>query len=403
MPPSRTNKNNDQDRRDRRPDPLSRPPERTGARDESIQRHVGEVGSASRISQPTRGLSSTPRGGRSGHRGRGGYSHVGGRGGFQSNRPSSSMHWNQPEPEPETSYELSATAWMTRVCSADGVVATKLTPSGLGGGFVNNWYTGTADKGLWIQSEKLKGLEKMVQRVVDDNPHAEGFQVTITPVPAGKFASIEKRHTQKVVMNNNFIGHDGKPVGLFGTGIQAPNETKPVVVGECDLCGGKKHLLTDCVMRAYKGYVSGCPLCNNCKHGVESCDKFKVMSLQEKVQVLIQKRANRPPLRTSKPWHTYLHEFCTRREFIPGVIAGFPWSEQFCKDMGPKGMKKIQAEFDANPEGYAFDLVDEKTASFEKVFETYWRPVGLAWPAVLGPRIKSEGADGRVIKTEPEA
>ncbi|KAG5821593.1 hypothetical protein H9Q71_000124 [Fusarium xylarioides] len=403
MPPSRTNKNNDQDRRDRRPDPLSRPPERTGARDESTQRQLEEVGSASRISQATRGLSSTPRGGRSGQQGRGGYSGVGGRGGPSPYRFSSSVSWGQPQSEDVPSLQCSASAVMTRVCGEDGVIATKLTPTGPGGDFGPNWYTHTADKGYWIYSEAGVGFDKMAKRLKEDYPEAAAINVTMSAVFPEKFEAVEKRHTQKIVMNSHHLREDGTPAGLFGTGIQAPNETKPVVVGECDLCGGKKHLLTDCVMRAYKGHVSGCPLCNNCKHGVESCDKFKVMSLQEKVQVLIQKRANRPPLRTSKPWQTYLHEFCTRREFIPGVIAGFPWSEQFCKEMGPKGMKKIQAELDANPEGYAFDLVDEKTASFEKVFETYWRPAGLAWPAVLGLRIISEGADGRVIKTEPEA
>ncbi|KAF5572308.1 hypothetical protein FPANT_13200 [Fusarium pseudoanthophilum] len=368
-------------RRNRRDDPLSRGP----------QRQVEGLNLGQPVTQQ-QGHSSAPRGKRSGQRGRGGYSGVGGRG-------SGSMNWNQSQHVPDTAYECSTTAWMTRVCAADGFVATKLTPSGLGGGFGNNWHTSTADKGLWIHSEKLKGLDKVAQRVVDDNPNAEGFQVIIAPVYPAKFAAIEERHTQKIVMNNNFVGHDGKPVGLFGRGIQGPSEEKPVAKGECDLCGSKTHLLKDCVMRAYKGHVSGCPLCNNCRHGVESCDKFKAMTLQEQVQVLVQDRKDRPPLNTSKPWWRYLHEFCTPEEFVPGVIAGFPWSPEFCRNKGPKGMKKIQEDYDANSEGYAFD-VDEKTASFDKVYETYWQPNDMAWPAIFGPCIKSEGADERVVKVE---
>ncbi|KAF5678774.1 hypothetical protein FCIRC_6388 [Fusarium circinatum] len=400
MPPSRTN--NDQDRRDRRPGPLSRPPERTSARDESTQREMVEVGSASRISQPTRGLSSTPRGDRRG-RGRGGYAGVGGRGGHSSNRPSGSTRWNQSQPEPETVYKHTNTALMTRVCAADGMFATKLTPTGLGGGHGNNWFAKTPDKGYWIRSEAGTGVDAMLQRLKRDNPEATGFHITASCIIPDKFEAIDRDHTQKIVMNNDFRDKDGKPAGLFGTGIQPPSERKPVPKGACELCGSKKHLLSDCIERGFKGQVSGCSICNSRSHYVDSCDHFNSMSLLEKVQTLVQKRANRPPMKTSTPWWKYLHDFCSGEEFVPNVVVDFPWSKPFCEKKGSKGMKKIQQDFDANPEGYAFDEANEKTGSFEKVFETYWEPAGMAWPAVLGPRIKSEDVGGQFIKTEPEA
>ncbi|KAG4259226.1 hypothetical protein FPRO03_13160 [Fusarium proliferatum] len=389
------NNNNGQDRRSRRHDPPGRAPERTVKREESPQQGMDSLSVAQRVSRPSETRSSTPRGGRPGQRGRGGYHTVGGRGGRggqSSNRPRSSMHWNQSQPEPETAYQYSATALMTRVCTADGVPATKLTPTGLGGGFGNNWYTGTANKGLWIHSDSGVGLDKMAKRLKEDNPEATGFVITMSTIIPGKFEAIERDHTQKVVMNNDFRDKDNKPVGLFGRDIQAPNEKapsekapsekapsekapsekapsekKPVVEGGCKLCGTKSHALTDCVVRGYKGH-----------------------------------RASRPPLNTSKPWHTYLYELCTPQEFIPGVVKGFPWSKSSCTKKTSQEMQKIQREIDADPEKYVFD-VDAKTASFEKVFETYWQPVGMAWPAMLGPRIKSEDVGRRVIKTEPEA
>ncbi|KLO87973.1 uncharacterized protein LW93_5139 [Fusarium fujikuroi] len=106
--PKENNNNNGQDRRSRRHDPLGRAPERTVKRGESPQR----------VSRPSETRSSTPRGGRPGQRGRGGYPNVGvrgGHGGHSSSRPSSSMYWNQPQPESETMYKYSAMAWMTRV------------------------------------------------------------------------------------------------------------------------------------------------------------------------------------------------------------------------------------------------------------------------------------------------
>ncbi|SCV54010.1 uncharacterized protein FFB14_13422 [Fusarium fujikuroi] len=387
----KTNNDNGQDRRSRRDDPLGRAPEHAGAREDSPRQGIERLNVAQRVSRPSQTRSSTPRGGRPGQRGRGGHHTVGGRGGRggqSSNRPRSSMHWNQSQPEPETAYQYSATALMTRVCTADGVPATKLTPTGLGGGFGNNWYT---------DAKRLK----------EDNPEATGFVITMSTVIPGKFEAIERDHTQKVVMNNDFRDKDNKPVGLFGRDIQAPNEKalsekKPVVEGGCKLWGTKSHALADCVLRGYKGHVNGCPICDDQRHAVDSCEEFKAMSLQEKVKLLVQQRTNRPPLNTSKPWHTYLYEFCTPQEFIPGVVKGFPWSKSFCTKKTSQEMQKIQREIDADPEKYVFD-VDAKTASFEKVFETYWQPVGMAWPAMLGPRIKSEDVGRRVIKTEPEA
>ncbi|QGI66669.1 hypothetical protein CEK26_010628 [Fusarium fujikuroi] len=382
------NKNNGQDRRSRRHDPLGRAPERTAKREESPQQGMKSLSVAQRVSRPSETRSSTPRGGRPGQRGRGGYPNVGvrgGHGGHSSSRPSSSMYWNQPQPESETMYKYSAMAWMTRVCTADGVPATKLTPSGPADGFGNNWYTDTADNGLWIRSETGLGLDNMAKRLKEDNPTAVGFNITMSAIIPDKFEAIERDHTQKVVMNNDFGDKDGKPVGLFGRNIQAPSEKKHVVKGWCKLCGSKSHTLTDCVMRGYKGHVTGCPICNDQKHAVDSCEQFRAMSLQEKVKILVQQRANMPPLKTSKPWHTYLYEFCTREKFVPGVVFGFPWSQKFCRDIGYKGMEKIQAAFDAYPEWYVF-AIDPKTASYGKVFETYWQPAGMVWPAILGPR-----------------
>ncbi|KAF5232492.1 hypothetical protein FANTH_12953 [Fusarium anthophilum] len=402
MPPSRNNKNNDQDRRDRRPGPLSRPPERTSARDESTQPEMGEVGSAKRTSQPTRGLSSTPRGGRSGQQGRGGYSGVGVRGELSSYRPSGALSWSHSQSEAHAlAFKGVAAAQMTLVADSGGMIATKLTPTGTGCSGLSNWYAITPE-GYWCHLETLTGIDRMAKRLLEDESEAVGVNIVVTPVIPGVFEAIEERHTQKIVMNNHFLGEDGKPAGLFGTGIQPPSEKKPVVRVECEICGSDKHVLSDCVERGFKGQVSGCSICNSRSHYVDSCDHFKAMSLLEKVQTLVQKRANRPPLKTSKPWWKYLHEFCNGEEFVPNVVVDFPWSKPFCESFGWKGMKKMQANFDANPEGYAFDEADEKTGSFEKVFETYWKPAGMAWPAVLGPRIKSEDVGGQVIKTELE-
>lgn len=291
------------------------------------------------------------------------------------------MSWNQPQPEAVPSFKKSVTAWMTRVCAEDGVIATKLTPTSLGGGFGSNWYANTPE-GVWCQSATGAGIDRMAKRLMEDEPDAIAVNAILTPVIPRVFESISARQTQKIEMNNNFGGNDGRPVGLFGRDIQAPNEKKPVVEGECELCGSKKHILADCIERGHNGHVSGCTICNSRKHYVDSCEQFKSMSLTEQVKILVSQRAKRPPLKTSKPWHTYLHEFCTSDEFVPGVVVGFPWSKSFIEGQGRIGLRKIQSAYDADPDNYVFE-VDPATSSWEMVHETHWKPMRKRWPTIL--------------------
>ncbi|KAF4944716.1 hypothetical protein FGADI_12491 [Fusarium gaditjirri] len=415
MPPSRTQDNNGQSRRSRRPGPLSQPPERN-SRDESTQRQTEELSLEERIAQLERGHSSTPRGGRSGHGGQGSHSGKRGRSGPSSYRSSGAVSWNHPQPEAVPTYKHSPTAKMTQVCAEDGVVATKITPTGLGGGFGPNWYTQTPT-GAWCHSSTGRGIDNVATKLMDEDPKATAIIATFTKVYDQSFEAISSRRTQILEMDNNFCGKDGKPVGLFGRDIHTPDQTKPVglfdrdiqapsvkkpvLEGECPLCGSRKHVLADCLERARKGFVHGCGICNSGKHYVDKCEQFLSMSLTEQVKILVSQRGNRPPLKTSKPWYMYLHEFCTSEEFVPGVVVGFPWSEKFCEDKGYNGLKKMQSAYDADPKNYVFET-DPATSSWEMVHETYWRPAGKPWPKVLGSRIKVEDANERVIKTEPE-
>ncbi|KLO81566.1 Uncharacterized protein Y057_7544 [Fusarium fujikuroi] len=373
------NNNKGQDRRGRRDDPLGRAPERTGARDGSVQQGMEGLSLAQRVSQPSHTRSSTPQGGRSGQRGRGGYPNVGGRGGRPTYRSNSAMNWNAPQPEEVPSFKKSAQAWMVRVCAEDGVTATKITPTSLGGGFGPNWFAPT-NEGYWCQSATGAGIDKIAKRLKEDEPDAIAITAILSPVIPGRFESIYGRHTQKIEMNQDFRDQDGKTVGLFGRDVKLPSERKPVPEGGCELCGSKKHLLADCIERGYKGHVNGCSICNSRSHYVDSCSRFKAMSLLEKIVLLVQKRANRPPLKTSTPWWEYLHDFCNGDEFVPNIVLGFPWSPSFCQKLGQKGMKKIQEEFDADPEGYEFEV---EMSTFQQVHNTYWRSKSLPWPKIL--------------------
>ncbi|KAG7410639.1 hypothetical protein LZL87_002606 [Fusarium oxysporum] len=227
MPPSRNQEKNAQVRRDRRAGPLSQPPERGDARDESTQRQMEDLTFAEANSNHTRGRSSTPRRGRSGQQGRGGYSGVRGRGGPSSYRPSGAMSWSQPQPEAVPALKRATEAWMTRVGADDGVVSTKLTCTDLAG-YSSDWYTATPE-GLWCQSSTGAGIDKVATALLDEVNEAIAVNVIITPVIPRKFDSIECRQTQKLEMGNNFRGKDGKQAGLFGRDIQAPSQKKPVV------------------------------------------------------------------------------------------------------------------------------------------------------------------------------
>jgi hypothetical protein len=399
MPPSRNQEQNVQDRRQRRPGPLGQPPQRREARDESTQRQHGYANFEQGVPTQPRGRSSTPRGGRSGP-GRGGFSGArGSRGGPHSCRSSGAMSWSQSQPEAAPAFKRATTAWMTRVAAEDGVIATKLTPTGLGGGYSANWYASTPE-GYWCQSSTGAGLDKMAKLLMDEEPDAVAVNVIMTPVIPKVFDSIEIRQTQKLEMSNNFCGKDGKPAGLFGREIQAPSEKKPVVQGECELCSSKKHILADCIVKGYKGSVGGCTICNSRAHLIDSCEQFQSMSLTGQVKIVVSQRANRPAIRSSKAWHTYLHEFCMSNEFDARVVTGFPWSKGFCKVKGFNGLKKIQAAYEADPENYVFE-VDDKTRNWDMVYVTCWQPANMVRPKVLGGDIKSEGDEG-VVKSEPD-
>ncbi|KAF4969288.1 hypothetical protein FSARC_3443 [Fusarium sarcochroum] len=157
---------------------------------------------------------------------------------------------------------------------------------------------------------------------------------------------------------------------------------------QCALCRSESHSMSG-HLKASKGQINACILCNRTNHYVDTCDKFKAMTMSEQMDLLVASRANMPAVKTSVPWHELLWHYLQSNESkgqdakIPDV---FPWSESFAierafEDHG-KAILALQAKYDQA--GNKDPLpVDPDTSSMEAIFQNFWAPKGYIWPESL--------------------
>ena len=131
--------------------------------------------------------------------------------------------------------------------------------------------------------------------------------------------------------------------------------------------------MRDCLF-ASRGYILGCTLCNICDHPVDTCERFKQMSMKEKTELLVYERGNRPMLHTSpgRPaWHWYLKEYL--EEAGPGAMPNaVPWTSEFAKEFRARpDFSDIQAQWVVERDVDALPK-DPAHGSFDAVRQLYW-------------------------------
>lgn len=132
--------------------------------------------------------------------------------------------------------------------------------------------------------------------------------------------------------------------------------------------------MKDCLF-APRGYIPGCTLCNSPRHAVDTCDQFKVMSMEEKVRLLVFERGNRPMMETSPDqpeWHWYLREYLKEAGQDAAVPQAFPWTSEFAREVRKRpDFREIQAQWDADS-GVDTLPMDPAHGSFDAVRQLYW-------------------------------
>ncbi|KAF5663336.1 hypothetical protein FDENT_13164 [Fusarium denticulatum] len=142
-------------------------------------------------------------------------------------------------------------------------------------------------------------------------------------------------------------------------------------------CGGDGHLLAHCIT-AKDGAIRICFFCRDNNHLTDECERFRRLSLIDKVKLLVVDRGNMPALATKKPWWGYLYDLLDADdpESIPDFAMGFPWTVPYAVSLFSgkvgKGINVHQATFD-----YSHDrsvLPKNKTlCGLEDVWDVLWQ------------------------------
>ncbi|KAJ4015432.1 hypothetical protein NW752_006896 [Fusarium irregulare] len=144
--------------------------------------------------------------------------------------------------------------------------------------------------------------------------------------------------------------------------------------GSCCINCEEDHVVKDCLF-APRGSIPGCTLCNSPGHLVDTCDKFKEMSIEKKAELLVYERGNRPMLETSKDkpeWHWYLREYLKDAGQDVAVPKAFPWTSAFAKEVQKRpDFIEIQAQWDADKNIDSLPK-DPAHGSFDAVRQLYW-------------------------------
>jgi len=156
----------------------------------------------------------------------------------------------------------------------------------------------------------------------------------------------------------------------------------------CFVCHSDTHPTLLCLRLLDRG-LGFCLICREDEHDIGDCPAFNTMNLSRQVQLLVADRVGLPPLRKGFPWWDYLHRWMNDPVSENKVLAGFPWSENFAKEItsreGGQYVKRLQAEFDKEFDRSVLP-VDESTRTINGVYTNLWCPANVrGWVESAGP------------------
>ncbi|CEI38630.1 hypothetical protein FVEN_g4815 [Fusarium venenatum] len=193
--------------------------------------------------------------------------------------------------------------------------------------------------------EEIRRLLKMhlknVKAALENNKAAlEGCNTTMIEAGGGPTATIKTENSGST---------DEKVTPAPGKKRKAEVEECMTCKGKsCGMCKSKSHTMEHCLLN---GSIAGCVLCDTTSHDIDECTKFTGLSMDEKLNLLINERAGLPPLRTSELWHqmllAWLHDKESEGKEAPSM---YPWTLDHASNVsrGVDGRHnyKLQSRFD---------------------------------------------------------
>ncbi|KAM0241331.1 hypothetical protein ACHAPO_002138 [Fusarium lateritium] len=155
----------------------------------------------------------------------------------------------------------------------------------------------------------------------------------------------------------------------------------------CGLCKSKGHTLEHCLLTE-NGFIKGCVLCNTTSHNVDRCAKFTGLSMDAKLNLLVNERAGLPPLSTVKSWSNmmlaWLHDNESRGKEAP---VGYPWSNLHASIVsgGVYGRLnyKLQSRFDRSGHDRSILPKYKWHEDAVAVWRFHWKTMGVPFPQRL--------------------
>ncbi|KAJ9133741.1 hypothetical protein NKR23_g10627 [Pleurostoma richardsiae] len=200
-----------------------------------------------------------------------------------------------------------------------------LVPCGLGSrstdrGIVNEVYGYVSETGsrsmaaVNVEKNVFKDATSLADWEMNDMP--EGTLTTMTVLyeaPTNTGAMAQLRRLRRLRRSD---GVSQRPRALESV-EQAEARDK------CANCGRADHELADCVGPPQnRGYFIGCPACNNQRHFPDECGVVNAMTSEEKWDLFIRCRAQKPSFPTRQGWLALAREH-------PDDELGYPLSMEF--------------------------------------------------------------------------
>ncbi|KAF9770553.1 hypothetical protein IL306_011883 [Fusarium sp. DS 682] len=156
---------------------------------------------------------------------------------------------------------------------------------------------------------------------------------------------------------------------------------------ECVLCEKNTHDIGECLDHP-SGELKGCVLCHDKRHDIDTCGQIQDLGMTDRVRLMIGDRAGMPPLSTEVPWWDLLLVWlCDESSEGQALPTGFPWSMDFTKDVARRAkgkyVQELQVTFDTSGHDRSVLPVDISTKTVLDVYNKFWAPQGIAWPARL--------------------
>ncbi|PNP79521.1 hypothetical protein FNYG_07137 [Fusarium nygamai] len=257
----------------------------------------------------------------------------------------------------------------------DGTTTMEVVNTSLSGGITTNFEATTHSGGALGRTTRVAAITASAHQVQKETGARE-LCYQIEPVLDNRQRFIDANiMSVRTTANHGRVRHG--QVAAFQQRQVADISDQPDT-RRCVNCDSTSHSLKDC-LRAYKGYIFACILCDKRDHLTDRCHQFASLNFKEKFKLLVLDRANKPPLGVKDEaleWWIVLSDFVDSDQHSPEEqFVGFPWSPKYAEDVtwedGGEYAIGLQREYEV-----AFDAsllpVQFSPNDIQSVWDRFW-------------------------------